>query len=343
MNLRKLFIGLVHITFAIFVAAAMPGGAPAATCAPPAHNCTQQCAGLPSYPTYQYESCLTSCNENYNRLFAEYEQCREKPPYPSLTITPAPTSAPKPTKHPAPTPAQRTLVGTIFDIRGGAWRIDPASKEKIFFSEGDPVALDELIYTSEKGRAGILLPDRSAFYIGPNSEFMLDKFSIEPGQSPEMFAQMLKGIFRYVTEKAQKVPRGRVNIRLPVVTIGIRGTDVIAAHDQNSEISSVYLNEGEAEIMPNAGRKEIAALAAEHAMTIDKEGAVKTEKLTPGTWAELKNMIANAGEKQAPGDDDLVKIALISISGIMLNGAIIYLIVRWFRRRRKSQGSDQTQ
>lgn len=40
-------------------------------------DCRAECAGLPSYPTYQFESCLTACADRYNILVAEYNDCED--------------------------------------------------------------------------------------------------------------------------------------------------------------------------------------------------------------------------------------------------------------------------
>ena len=43
----------------------------------PFYDCSQ-CNGLPSYPTFQYENCLTSCENDYQNAMATYNQCLEQ-------------------------------------------------------------------------------------------------------------------------------------------------------------------------------------------------------------------------------------------------------------------------
>lgn len=41
-------------------------------------NCRQECAGLPSYPTYEFESCLTQCDNKNLEDRADYDKCVEE-------------------------------------------------------------------------------------------------------------------------------------------------------------------------------------------------------------------------------------------------------------------------
>lgn len=39
-------------------------------------DCRGQCAGLQSYPTYEFESCLTRCDDVYRAAAQEYDRCK---------------------------------------------------------------------------------------------------------------------------------------------------------------------------------------------------------------------------------------------------------------------------
>lgn len=41
-------------------------------------DCRGKCAGLPSYPTYEFEDCLTRCDQTYQAALEEYNRCQEK-------------------------------------------------------------------------------------------------------------------------------------------------------------------------------------------------------------------------------------------------------------------------
>lgn len=41
-------------------------------------DCRGKCDGLPSYPTYEFEDCLTRCDQTYQAVLKEYNRCQEK-------------------------------------------------------------------------------------------------------------------------------------------------------------------------------------------------------------------------------------------------------------------------
>lgn len=49
-----------------------------------------ECKGLPSYPTFEFEACLTNCDNNYNALLTAYYACldaeQQQPPEPSEPV-----------------------------------------------------------------------------------------------------------------------------------------------------------------------------------------------------------------------------------------------------------------
>jgi len=68
--IKKLMIGLPLLL--IFVA---PSFVRAEECVKPKDCYSQECAGLPSYPTFQFEACLTSCNATYWDRVNAYDTC----------------------------------------------------------------------------------------------------------------------------------------------------------------------------------------------------------------------------------------------------------------------------
>jgi hypothetical protein len=118
------------------------------------------------------------------------------------------------------------------------------------------------------------LPDNTTFTVGPNSDLVIDKFVYDPDKSPEkIMATMTKGVFRWVTgNKAVYKEPGQMKVNLPVVAVGIRGTD----------FEATVAPEGSGSVVLNFGQLEI------------------TEKKTGFTF------IMNAGEKITFGADGSV-------------------------------------
>ncbi len=74
---------LLTFSFLIGVLLVMAQVARAETCVAPAYktdyDCrTKDCAGLPSYPTYQFEACLTKCDNDISTQNAAYDACLER-------------------------------------------------------------------------------------------------------------------------------------------------------------------------------------------------------------------------------------------------------------------------
>jgi hypothetical protein len=77
--------------------------------------------------------------------------------------------------------------------------------------------------------------DESRFDIGANGVFVVDRF--EMGRTPEEGAfatRILKGSFRFVTGLIARSRPASMQVRTPVATLGIRGTNVAGEVDDTS-------------------------------------------------------------------------------------------------------------
>lgn len=97
---------------------------------------------------------------------------------------------------------------------------------------GEPVHLGDRIETDAEGRLQILLLDETVFTIGPNSEIVIDEFVYDPQtDAGEISAEVVKGVFRFVTGKIARKDPKNMEVRLPAGAIGIRGTMVLGRVD----------------------------------------------------------------------------------------------------------------
>lgn len=107
--------------------------------------------------------------------------------------------------------------GDVQLARSGAVGRQIASAEPIFLQDG--------ITSGSRSGMQIILMDESVFTIGPNSELEIDEFVYDPGQGTgNLAASMTKGVMRFVTGKIAAGKPENMKIKLPVGTIGIRGT-----------------------------------------------------------------------------------------------------------------------
>lgn len=142
---------------------------------------------------------------------------------------------------------------------------------KVSGDEASKIPLEEgtKLVTGKDGHVKMTLPDNTTFTVGPGSDIVIDEFVYDPDNSPKkVIATMTKGVFRWVTGKVYgdaavyKDP-AQMKVNLPVVAVGIRGTDfeMTVAPDGSG---SVVLNFGQLEIaekktgftfLMNAGEK----------------------------------------------------------------------------------------
>lgn len=92
-------------------------------------------------------------------------------------------------------------------------------------SSAEPIFLGDAIASGSLSGMQIILMDGSVFTIGPESALEIDAFVYNPAQRVgRLAASMTKGVMRFVTGKIAAGEPKNMTIRIPVGTIGIRGT-----------------------------------------------------------------------------------------------------------------------
>ncbi len=106
-------------------------------------------------------------------------------------------------------------------------------------NKGDALEVGDVIVTGEKARVQILMADGAKIALRSGSRFRIDEFSLPLGvNTPTQAAvvttdgrsvsSLLKGGFRTMTGSIGKVDRNAYEVRTPIGTLGIRGTDYAA-------------------------------------------------------------------------------------------------------------------
>ena len=107
-------------------------------------------------------------------------------------------------------------------------------------NSGKPLFLNDHVTTDKAGRLQVLLLDETVFTLGPNADMVLDEFVYDPaGGEGKVTARVTKGVFRFITGKIARKDPAQMKVKLPVGTIGIRGTEVVG--EVSSEGSTVIL------------------------------------------------------------------------------------------------------
>jgi hypothetical protein len=94
----------------------------------------------------------------------------------------------------------------------------------------DPIIRNAELVTAERGALEVTFLDGSKLSMGQNSRLTVDKYVYGgPGGAGEQSMRFTKGLFRFVSGS---IPKDKVKIETPSVTIGIRGTMLRSAVDE---------------------------------------------------------------------------------------------------------------
>ena len=140
-------------------------------------------------------------------------------------------------------------VGSVNDIVNIGWStVAPDPREELEFE--DAIYMNEVIETDDESAIVINFADGSKLTLGENAKIVIDKYVYNPGgSSNEQVITLTKGAFRFLSGS---IPKEKVKLTTPTVTIGIRGTELIfdVAEDGETEMSTVS---GEADCTDGAG------------------------------------------------------------------------------------------
>ena len=115
-------------------------------------------------------------------------------------------------------------AGVAAAVRGHV-TLDRGRRVGVELASGDPIHLGDVIHTGTQGGLQILLLDETVFTLGPESRMVVDEFVYDPEQrGGQVGVRLLEGVFRFVTGKVARDEPENVELRLPVGSIGIRGT-----------------------------------------------------------------------------------------------------------------------
>jgi hypothetical protein len=156
-------------------------------------------------------------------------------------------------------------VGSVGDIVNYGWAtIAPEPRAEIEFE--DSVHLNELIETDDESAVVVHFADGSKLTIGENAKVVVDRYVYDPaGSGSEQVVTLSKGAFRFLSGS---IPKEKVKLQTPTVTIGIRGTELIfdVAEDGETEMSTIA---GEADCTDGAG--ETLTVGAEESVLIGRD------------------------------------------------------------------------
>ena len=114
--------------------------------------------------------------------------------------------------------------------------------QTLTLNEGDFIYLDDVI--SAGGTAvGIAFADETTMSVDPNSTMVIDDFVYDP-ENPtvgSMNANVLEGNFSFVSGQIAKTGADAMKVTTPVLTIGVRGTQVAGKANTDGEENEIVL------------------------------------------------------------------------------------------------------
>ncbi|HEY7610866.1 MAG TPA: FecR domain-containing protein, partial [Alphaproteobacteria bacterium] len=99
---------------------------------------------------------------------------------------------------------------------------------------GQDVFLGDRIVTGPGGGLQILLLDGTTFSIGPNTSMVIDEFVYNPATGVgKLTASVARGTLRVISGRLARQEQEAIRIRLPMATVGVRGTMVVLSGGPN--------------------------------------------------------------------------------------------------------------
>ena len=153
--------------------------------------------------------------------------------------------------------------------------------QTIELEAGDFIYLDDVINAGGTS-VGIAFADQTTMSVDPNSTMVIDDFVYDP-ENPtvgSMNANVLEGNFSFVSGQIAKVGADAMKVTTPVLTIGVRGTQVAGKANTEGEDNEIVLLPNEdgsvGQIMIKNESGEVLLTEAYQATTITDPYTVPT-------------------------------------------------------------------
>ncbi|MFO0989360.1 MAG: FecR domain-containing protein [Alphaproteobacteria bacterium] len=142
-------------------------------------------------------------------------------------------------------PAQTgTKAGVAAAVRGPVQQVSfrtPQSTVGRNVASGDEIFLGDRIVTGPAGGLQIMLLDGTTFSVGPNSSMVIDEFVYNPSTGTgKLTASVARGTLRLISGRLGRQDEEAIKIKLPVATVGVRGTMSIFSGGPNGWFTGLF-------------------------------------------------------------------------------------------------------
>lgn len=147
-------------------------------------------------------------------------------------------------------PAAHANVARVEFVVGKVFGVDDGGSQRRLV-KGSSLSAGDTVRT-ERGRAQIRFTDGGYTSLQPNTEFRIDDYYYDEKEVEESvgFFSLLKGGLRTITGVVGKLRKKAYQLRTPVATVGIRGTEYLA---ELGNSLTVHVGDGEINVCNDAG------------------------------------------------------------------------------------------
>ena len=130
-----------------------------------------------------------------------------------------------------------TKAGVAAAVRGPVQQISYSTPQATVgrsVAGGQEVFLGDRIVTGPGGGLQIILLDGTTFSIGPNTSMVIDEFVYNPATGTgKLTASVARGTLRVISGRLARQEQEAIRVRLPMATVGVRGTMVVISGGPN--------------------------------------------------------------------------------------------------------------
>jgi hypothetical protein len=135
-------------------------------------------------------------------------------------------------------------AGVAAAVRGPVQQISyrtPQATVGRTLAGGQDVFLGDRIVTGPGGGLQILLLDGTTFSLGPNTSMVIDEFVFNPATGTgKLTASVVRGTLRVISGRLARQQQEAIRIKLPVATVGVRGTMSIFSGGPNGWFTGLF-------------------------------------------------------------------------------------------------------
>ena len=125
---------------------------------------------------------------------------------------------------------------------GGKVNVTHANGAKGSLNVGDSIYQGDVLETGPKGETSVVFADDTIFTLSSDGRMVMDEMVYDPGTQTGVFnAQVVQGVFSFVSGKVAKTSPDGMVVKTPTSTIGIRGSTVLGQAAQEGAENKVTL------------------------------------------------------------------------------------------------------